>query len=152
MDFHIEKTSPDVPDVAALIERHFALMRAQSPPESCHVLPASELAGEDVHLFVLRDGAQALAIGAVKQEQDWGEVKSMHTAVEARGKGAARAMLIALISHARDLGLTRLNLETGSGPEHGAARALYASEGFEECPPFGTYRVDPLSLFMTRAI
>ncbi len=26
---------------------------------------------------------------------------------------------------------------------------LYAREGFTECPPFGSYRADPHSVFMT---
>lgn len=148
----IEKTKPDAPDVAALIARHFALMRSQSPPESCHVLPGDALAGEDMHLFVLREEGLALCIGAVHQTGESGEVKSMHTLQEARGKGFARAMLLILMDHARSLGIKRLNLETGSGKEHAAARALYASEGFVECSPFGNYSEDPLSLFMTRAI
>jgi len=30
-----------------------------------------------------------------------------------------------------------------------AARALYARFGLEDCGPFGTYRLDPHSVFMT---
>lgn len=148
----IEKTRPETPDVAALIARHFALMRSQSPPESCHVLPGDALAGSDMHLFVLREDGRALGIGAIHHTGDTGEIKSMHTAHEARGKGFARVMLLALLDHARSLGITRINLETGSGPEHEAARALYTGQGFTECPPFGSYCEDPLSLFMTRTI
>ncbi len=33
-----------------------------------------------------------------------------------------------------------------------AARTLYASEGFTECEPFGSYRPDPASTFMTRPL
>ena len=32
------------------------------------------------------------------------------------------------------------------------ARALYASRGFTECGPFGTYVLDPNSVFMTRIL
>lgn len=151
-DFEIVAARVDEPDVAELIARHFALMRAQSPAESCHVLSAAELAKPHVRLLALRQDQTALAIGALKITGSAGEVKSMHTRAEARGKGMGRAVLRALIGLARDEGLYRLDLETGSGAEHKAARAFYGSEGFVPCPPFGNYRTDPLSVFMTRAI
>ncbi len=150
--FEISAARVDEPDVAELIARHFALMRAHSPAESCHVLPAEDLAKPDVRLLVLRQNQTALAIGAVKIAGSTGEVKSMHTRAEARGRGAGRAVLRSLIVLAQGEGLLRLDLETGSGSEHAAARALYGSEGFVPCPPFGNYRADPLSVFMTRAI
>ena len=46
----------------------------------------------------------------------------------------------------------RLSLETGAQPSFAAARRLYASEGFAECPPFGDYRPDPNSTFMTLSL
>ncbi|WP_227271144.1 GNAT family N-acetyltransferase [Roseobacter weihaiensis] len=139
-------------DVAALLDRHFKLMRSQSPAESCHVLPAEDFDGDDIHLFALREQNKVLAIGAIRLFGDWGELKSMHTVAEARGRGVGRAMLTALIAQARRLGLRQLNLETGSGPEHLAARHLYESFGFEVCDPFGSYVTDPLSVFMTRSL
>ena len=153
-------TRPDVlrvaardPDVAALLERHFQLMRSQSPPESCHVLPADDLADPDITLFAIREKESAVAIGALRRfGQADGELKSMHTAAEHRGRGLARHLLQGLIRHAAGEGVRSLWLETGSGPEHAAARGLYAAEGFTPCPPFGDYSEDPLSIFMTRRI
>ncbi|MDW3182694.1 GNAT family N-acetyltransferase [Roseobacter sp.] len=152
MGFDIARAQVSEEDVAALLDRHFELMRAQSPEESCHVLPAEDLAAADVSLFALRDQGQLLAIGAIRNFGDWGELKSMHTAQEARGRGAGKAMLTALMQEARALGLKYLNLETGSGAEHLAARRLYETAGFSECPPFGDYVADPLSVFMTRTL
>ena len=60
---------------------------------------------------------------------------------------AAKATRI--IEDARAAGLQRLSLETGVQPGFLAARGLYAREGFTECPPFGSYRADPNSVFMT---
>jgi putative acetyltransferase len=139
-------------DVAALLSRHFDLMRSQSPPESCHVLPGAALAAADVSVWVARQGDVALGVGALRHCGSWGEVKSMHTAAEARGKGVALALLEAVTAHARASGITRLNLETGSGDEHAPARRLYTRAGFEECAPFGDYVHDPLSVFMTRTL
>ncbi len=145
--------TPDEPDVAELIHRHFNLMREQSPPESCHVFSAEALEAQDVHLFALRAEDRAVAIGALRVMQGKsGELKSMHTAVESRGNGYGRVLLRGLVEEARRLGLVDLALETGSSKEHEPARHLYASEGFSECAPFGDYVYDPLSLFMSRKL
>lgn len=148
----LDAVRPDEADVAALLERHFNLMREQSPPESCHVLPANALDHPDIHLYALRRKSRAVAIGAIRVSGFAGELKSMHTAMEARGHGYGRVLLVGLLEKARALGLSRLELETGSGREHLAARSLYTSEGFAECPPFGDYTYDPLSIFMAREI
>ena len=148
----LERVRPSETDVQALLDAHFALMRSQSPPESCHVLPSGELDADDIHLYALRENGNAVAIGALRIEGLAGELKSMHTLSVARGRGWGRRLLLGLMSEARDAGLTHLQLETGSGPEHAAARALYSSEGFVECEPFGSYVEDPLSLFMARVL
>ena len=64
----------------------------------------------------------------------------------------ARAILASLLDEARAQGLTRVSLETGSAEMFAPARALYAAHGFEDCPPFGSYVEDPLSVFMTRTL
>lgn len=145
----IRQVRPDEPDVQALLQRHFNLMRAQSPAESCHVLPTDALSAPDIRVFALRQSDVAMAVGALRISGDWGELKSMHTASQARGQGLGRVMLSALIDHAKNAGLTDLYLETGSGPEHAAARGLYQGAGFADCAPFGDYIADPLSCFMT---
>ena len=150
--FEISRASVNEPDVAALIQRHIDLMRSQSPEEACHVMTPEALSESGIDILVLREGNRAMAIGALRYADTFGELKSMHTAAEARGRGIGRVMVRALISLARDAGMTRVSLETGSGSEHAAARALYASEGFRDCPPFGDYGAHPLSVFMTRRI
>ena len=143
---------PDEPDVAALIKRHFELMREQSPPESCHVFSGAALEAPDIHLFALRKKGRAVAVGALRNFGIMGELKSMHTAEEERGNGFARLLLKRLTEQARQLGISQLALETGSSVAHEPARRLYASEGFSECPPFGDYTADPLSLFMSKSL
>lgn len=143
----------DTPAVATLLTRHHALMRAGSPEESCHVMDVSELVAADVTLLAARQGEQVLGVGALKViGADHGELKSMHTAQEARGKGIAGAILNALQDIAQEKGLSRLSLETGTADMFAPARALYQAEGFQVCPPFGGYVVDPLSIFMTRTL
>jgi putative acetyltransferase len=64
----------------------------------------------------------------------------------------ASAMLLHIIAAARARGMSRVSLETGSWPYFEPARALYARHGFVECEPFGDYRADPNSVFMTRVL
>lgn len=145
----------DGPDAAIvdILTRHFDLMRATSPEESCHVMAPDALFKAGATVLVWRDGDRVLGIGALKALDDThGELKSMHTRAEARGRGIARAVLTALIEEARTQGLTRLSLETGSMEEFAPARALYDREGFDLCAPFGDYVKDPLSVFMTRRL
>jgi putative acetyltransferase len=73
----------------------------------------------------------------------------MHTEQSHRRKGTGSAMLRHIIAMARQMGLRRLSLETGSWPYFDAARAFYKRHGFVECSPFGSYVPDPNSAFMT---
>ncbi len=151
--YTLQPDDPSTPAVAALIERHFTLMRETSPPESCHAMDAADLTASGAVLFALRDGETVIGIGALKPlDATHGELKSMHVAAEARGKGASKALLEALLQAARDRGMRRVSLETGVEPAFAAARGLYARYGFEICPPFGAYVEDPLSVFMTRPL
>ncbi len=149
-ELRISRESPLGDDLGLLFQRHTADMHADTPPGSIHMLPRAALVHPDIAFFVLREGGQPMAMGAVKRiGPDHGEIKSMHVLSETRGRGLSRRMLEALIAHARDGGLTRLSLETGIQPTFVAARALYARAGFVECGPFGDYRPDPNSVFMT---
>ncbi len=80
------------------------------------------------------------------------EIKSMRTPNNARRRGAGREMLAHIIATARERGLARLSLETGSQDAFLPARTLYASFGFAECGPFGDYAEDPNSSFMTMTL
>jgi putative acetyltransferase len=94
-----------------------------------------------------------VGVGALKRlAADHGEVKSMHTEEAARGRGVGSAMLRHIMAAARARGMSRLSLETGSWPYFEPARSLYARHGFVECGPFGDYREDPNSVFMTVAL
>lgn len=140
------------PEIAALLEAHLDLMRSQSPPESVHALDLESLRVPEITFWTAWDGGELLGCGALKQlpQDGEGEIKSMHTAKAARGRGIAAKLLTHLEGHAQDLGLTRLNLETGSQDGFAPARNLYAKFGYEECPPFGDYIEDPNSTFMTK--
>jgi putative acetyltransferase len=136
--------------VVELLRLHLTRARAETAPGSAHALDLSGLEAPGVHFWSVWEGETLLGVGALKTlSLDHGEVKSMHTAEAARRRGVGRALLLHIIGFARECGLTRLSLETGSWPYFAPARALYARHGFVECGPFGEYRLDPNSVFMT---
>jgi putative acetyltransferase len=142
------------PDVQALLALHFAEMRADSPPEACHVLPIDGLSDPAIRFFSMRDGAGLLlGVGALKTlEPGHGEIKSMRTAPAALGLGVGGTLLTHLVATARVMGMTRLSLETGNSPLFDAANRLYRRDGFEPCGPFGGYPATPFTLFYSRKI
>jgi putative acetyltransferase len=140
----------DDPRVQKLLGHHFTSARAQTAPGSAHALDLSGLKSRDVVFWSAWEAADVVGIGALKRlSESHGEVKSMHTDQAHRRKGVGRAMLRHIIAGARNMGLSRLSLETGSGSFFAPARELYARHGFVECPPFGSYVADPNSVFMT---
>lgn len=151
--FDIQPDGVETPDVAALLMHHFETMRANSPISSCHVMTPADLLETGVTLLSARENGVLLGVGGLRQlSADHGELKSMHTAQTARGRGVGRAVLLALMARAREMGLKRVSLETGTIDLFDAAQGLYAAEGFVACPPFGDYVPDPLSVFMTRSL
>jgi putative acetyltransferase len=125
--------------VVELLRVHLASARAQTAPGSAHALDLDGLQAPKISLWTIRDDDGALlGVGALKRlSADHGEVKSMHTAEAAGGRGVGRAMLRHIVAAARASGFSRLSLETGSWDYFRPARALYRSHGFVECPPFG---------------
>ena len=77
-----------------------------------------------------------------------GEVKRMWVDPGVRRQGLARQLLAALEQAGRELGHTRLLLETGTlQPE---AVQLYASAGWQRVEPYGEWRDSPLSVCFAR--
>ena len=78
---------------------------------------------------LLCDGGRAVAGGGVKRFGDGvAEIKRMYVVPEARGRGLARMLLLALEELARDLGYGVVRLDTGA--KQPAAQALYESAGY----------------------
>ncbi|MCW0201423.1 GNAT family N-acetyltransferase [Rhodanobacter thiooxydans] len=91
--------------------------------------------------------------GALKHlTESHAEIKSMRTAASHLRQGVASRLLQHIIQEAVARGYSRLSLETGSMAFFEGARRLYASSGFVSCPPFGSYKADPNSVFMTRRL
>ena len=144
---------PRAPDVGAMLDRHLAFNNAHSPPEDVHALDVDGLLDPSVTFFSVRRNGELLGVGALKQIDTLrAELKSMHVAETARGGGIGRALVEHLIAVARQRGLRRVSLETGSMAAFAPARALYASAGFRPCGPFDPYLPSPNSAFMTMVL
>lgn len=99
------------------------------------------------------DGETVVGCGAVKRlDAGHAELKSMRTAVDRQRGGIASRLLEHILGEARGMGFGRVSLETGSEEFFLPARRLYERFGFGYCDPFGGYRPDPNSVFMTRLL
>ncbi|MGW4058815.1 GNAT family N-acetyltransferase [Amycolatopsis sp. NPDC004747] len=113
--------------------------------------PGAVPTAETVAVFLLaRDaGGAAVGCGGLRPlGPGSGEVKRMYVEPAARGTGVAVALLRALEDHARELGITRLLLETGTGQPD--AIRFYQREGYEPIEAYGPYRGEPLSRCFAR--
>lgn len=138
------------PEVHALLDEHLQNMYQLSPPESVHALDLGKLRSPDITFWTAWNGAELLGCGALKElDPAHAEIKSMRTPQARRRVGAGRAILAHLIGVARQRGYRRLSLETGATAAFVPAQKLYESFGFAFCGPFGSYREDPNSCFMS---
>ena len=138
------------PRVQSLLAHHVDTARAATAPGSAHALDLTGLKSVDVAFWSAWEGDRVVAVGALRRlSPTHGEVKSMHTVETQRRAGVGTAMLRHIIDAARESGLKRLSLETGSWAYFDPARSLYRQHGFVECGPFGDYVADPNSVFMT---
>ena len=153
MSHDIRRGDLDDPRIVALLRHHFDTCHAVTPPGSAHVFDVSRLAAPEIDFWAAWDGDTLLGVGAMKPlDPTHGEVKSMHTAEAARRRGVGGAILRHIMATSRERGIARLSLETGSFAYFAPAVALYRAHGFTDCPPFGDYRPDPNSLFLTRPL
>lgn len=142
---------PRQPELLALLADSDASYAALYPAESNHLLDATALAAAEVTFLVVRVSHLAAGFGALlRHGVAFGEIKRMYVAPAMRGRKLGRLLLNALEGRARCDALPCLRLETGTKqPE---AIGLYRSAGYREIPPFGDYKLDPLSIFMEKRL
>lgn len=144
---------PRTGDVRVLLERHLAFANDHSPPEDVHALDVDALVHPSITFVAYREDGALLGVGALKDlGGGHGELKSMHTTAEGRGRGVGGAIVAHLVGLARERCRTRLSLETGTPEAFAPARSLNARHGFVECEPFGDYAPSDHSTFLTREV
>ena len=123
-----------------LLRLHLSGMHAHSPPGHVFALDLSGLRAPNITVWSAWSGARIAGIGALKELGDGtGEVKSMRTHPDFLRRGVAALLLERIIASARERGLSRLSLETGSGPAFEPALALYRKRGFIAGEAFSDY-------------
>jgi putative acetyltransferase len=132
-----------------LLRLHLQGMQSSSPPGSVFALDLSGLKVVGVSVWTAWIGDAVAGIGALRDLGDrTGELKSMRTHPAFLRRGVASALLEHIVSVARERGMTRLSLETGSGPAFEPALALYRRRGFVDGEAFAQYRRSPFNQFL----
>ncbi|KHA60995.1 acetyltransferase [Vibrio variabilis] len=140
-------------EVLQLLQEHLQDMYATSPPESVHALDVDALKAPEITFYSGWVGEKLLGCVAIKSlSGQHVELKSMRTSSNARNQGVASGLLEHVIQQAGAKGYKTISLETGSQAFFQPARSLYEKYGFEYCGPFGGYKEDPHSRFMTRPL
>jgi putative acetyltransferase len=136
------------------LQAHLDDLEPTAPAESRHALDFEALQSPAVRMWVASDQSTIVGTAALTavSEPAHEELKSMRTDPTRRGEGIAAALLAYVLEDARARGIRRVSLETGSMEFFAPARRLYAKAGFVTRPPFGAYRDDPNSTFMTLAL
>ncbi|EMG35776.1 acetyltransferase [Desulfocurvibacter africanus PCS] len=132
-----------------LLRLHLEGMYASSPPGHVFALDLSGLKAHEVTVWSAWAGEAIAGIGALKSLGDGtGEIKSMRTHPAFLRRGIAAALLDHIMAAARARGMTRLSLETGSGPAFKPALALYRNRGFVDGEAFADYERSAFSQFL----
>ena len=123
------------------------------PPESNHAEPLEALIGDDSAFFVAYMDDVPAACGGVKVFEDdikYGELKRIYVDENQRGKRLGIEVVRHLEDHLSNDGVKVVRLE--AGPMQPEALGLYRKLGYYERGPFGSYRADPLSVFMEKTL
>jgi putative acetyltransferase len=149
----VKRVSPADPAAQALIAQLDRAMQALYPAESNHLEGVEALLAPNVHFLGCYVEGELVACGAVKSMHDdgsYGEIKRIFVAPGQRGKGISVALMQSLEAHLLAGGIRISRLETGiHQPE---ALGLYEKLGYTYRPPFGSYELDPLSVFMEKKL
>ena len=150
MTLTITQESPLTVDGAALLSGSEAALRAAYDITECSSYNAEELAAPNVRFFVARQSGTAVGCVALCTNETYGEIKRLFTLPQTRGQGVAKALVAHLEQAARDAGIDRIMLESGTKLD--AAVALYDRIGYARRGPFGAYAQGETTVFMEKVL
>ena len=145
MTLAIRPTSPDHPQVQALIAELDAYLMSLYPPEDVYIVDLSGLMDPSVTFLGAWLGDTLVGCGAVRlkpaeAETDglpYGEIKRMFVSPARRGQRIGEQLLAALEGGLRERGIDRALLETG--PPQVEALKLYERCGYARRGAYGGY-------------
>lgn len=128
--------------VAAMVAELEPLYGRIDVPGAPSATPADFAPPHGVFLIGWEDEV-AICCGGVKRlDADACEIKRMYVVPEARGRGVAPALLVALEDRARALGYAIARLDTGPKQPH--AERMYRDAGYRE---IGNFNANPFASF-----
>jgi len=151
MTVEIAVEPPRQPEILRLLDLSDAYAASLYPAESNHLVDVSMLEKPSVVFLVARKEAAVVGCCALVEATDGtAEIKRMFVDPNARGLRIGKHLLESILEQARRRGIGIVRLETGiRQPE---AIALYRAYGFAEITAFGSYKPDPLSIFMEKRL
>ncbi|HEY9288284.1 MAG TPA: GNAT family N-acetyltransferase [Candidatus Dormibacteraeota bacterium] len=141
------------PDAQRLINALDAGLAERYPPEQRfgpNLKPHHLAGGLGIFLIARVDG-RAIGCGALRLlDASTAELKRMYVDPPGQGKGVGRALLASLEQAAKQMGVSRLVLETGVYQD--AALALYRRAGFRQVDCWGEYAASATSICFEKSI
>jgi len=118
--------------------------------ESNHFLDVETLCQPQMHFFGAFLDDVPKGCGGFWAHHDYAEIKRLWVEPSARGLRLGQELMAHIEHAAKAEGFSLARLETGvKQPE---ATALYEKRGYIYIAPFGDYKLDPLSVFMEKAL
>jgi len=140
-------------ELAQVLQAHWLFCTSSTPIEHVYALDASKLFAPDITVFGARLDGELAGVGAMRKlDGEHAELKSMHTLAKSRGLGVGKAIVAHIEDFARNSGIKRMSLETGTNEAFKPARELYKSLGYRSCEAFGEYVLSGDNMCMTKLI
>ena len=128
--------------VAAMVDELEPLYGRVDVPGAPTATPEDFAPPGGAFLVVFEDGVPVAGGGLKRLDERACEIKRMYVVPEARGRGLAGMLLVALEEHARALGYAVARLDTGVHQPH--AQRLYERAGYR---PIGNFNANPFASF-----
>ena len=111
-------------------------------PEAPTASPDEMAPPHGAFLVIHEDGRPVAGGGLKRLDEEACEIKRMYVVPDARGRGLARLLLVALEDEARSLGYAIARLDTGPKQPH--AQSMYERAGYR---PIGNFNANPFASF-----
>jgi len=147
----IAMVDPRTPEISSMIADLDVYQATLYPPESNHLVDVAKLAGAEYYFIGAFDLDRPVAIASFKRVSEaYVEIKRLYVPKEYRGRKLAKRLMNVLEKKAISEGVAEARLETGIHQHE--AIALYEKRGYEKIESFGSYKKDPLSVFMRKKL
>ncbi len=147
----ITPVDPRTPVIHKMISDLDDYQASLYPPESNHLEPVEKLVSSEYYFIAAWKNSVPLGIASFRRILGtYVEIKRLYVPHEHRGMGLAIKLMEALEKKAFQEGFPEVRLETGVHQIE--ALSLYQKLGYEKTGPFGSYQLDPLSVFMRKKL